>query len=35
MAPLGVPSMMAEHASQLYAHNILALLELILTEDGA
>jgi NAD(P) transhydrogenase subunit alpha len=34
LAPLNVPSTMAEHASQLYARNILALLELML-KDGA
>ncbi len=34
MAPLNVPSTMAEHASQLYARNIEALLELMLTDDG-
>jgi H+-translocating NAD(P) transhydrogenase subunit alpha len=27
-APLGLPSTMAEHASQLYARNVLALIEL-------
>src|SRR5947208_2087643 len=34
LAPLGVPSTMAEHASQLYARNIQALLGLMV-EDGA
>ncbi len=34
-APLNVPSTMAEHASQLYARNILALLELVTGEDNA
>jgi len=34
MAPLNVPSTMAEHASQLYARNIEALLGLMV-EDGA
>jgi NAD(P) transhydrogenase subunit alpha len=34
LAPLNVPSTMAEHASQLYARNIQALLELMI-EDGA
>jgi len=34
MAPLNVPSTMAEHASQLYARNIEALLGLMLTDDG-
>ena len=33
LAPLNVPSTMAEHASQLYARNVQALLELM-TEDG-
>ena len=34
MAPLNVPSTMAEHASQLYARNIKALLGLMISEDG-
>ncbi len=34
VAPLNVPSTMAEHASQLYSRNIQALLELMI-EDGA
>jgi NAD(P) transhydrogenase subunit alpha len=34
-APLNVPSQMAEHASQLYAKNVQALLELMTGEDGA
>ena len=34
IAPLNVPSTMAEHASQLYARNILALLELMISEEG-
>jgi NAD(P) transhydrogenase subunit alpha len=34
MAPLNVPSTMAEHASQLYARNIQALLDLMV-KDGA
>jgi H+-translocating NAD(P) transhydrogenase subunit alpha len=34
LAPLNVPSTMAEHASQLYSRNIQALLELMI-EDGA
>jgi H+-translocating NAD(P) transhydrogenase subunit alpha len=33
--PLNLPSSMAEHASQLYARNIAALLELMTGEDGA
>jgi NAD(P) transhydrogenase subunit alpha len=32
--PLNLPSSMAEHASQLYARNVLALLELMSGEDG-
>jgi proton-translocating NAD(P)+ transhydrogenase subunit alpha len=34
-APLNVPSLMAEHASQLYARNVQALLELMTGEDGS
>jgi H+-translocating NAD(P) transhydrogenase subunit alpha len=34
-APLNLPATMAEHASQLFARNLLALLELIVGEDGA
>ena len=34
LAPLNVPSTMAEHASQLYARNIQALLGLMVSEDG-
>jgi NAD(P) transhydrogenase subunit alpha len=34
-APLNVPSTMAEHASQLYARNIEALLGLMASEEGA
>src|SRR2546421_8551693 len=33
LAPLGVPSTLAEHASQLYARNVQSLLELML-KDG-
>jgi H+-translocating NAD(P) transhydrogenase subunit alpha len=33
-APLNVPSTMAEHASQLYARNIKALLGLMISEEG-
>jgi H+-translocating NAD(P) transhydrogenase subunit alpha len=32
--PLNLPSRMAEHASQLYARNVLALIELMTGEDG-
>jgi H+-translocating NAD(P) transhydrogenase subunit alpha len=35
VAPLNLPSSMAEHASQLFARNVLALLELFVGEDGA
>jgi NAD(P) transhydrogenase subunit alpha len=34
IAPLNVPSTMAEHASQLYAKNIESLLELMISEEG-
>jgi NAD(P) transhydrogenase subunit alpha len=34
LAPLNVPSTLAEHASSLYARNIEALLKLMLGEDG-
>ena len=34
VAPLNVPSTMAEHASQLYARNIQALLGLMVSEEG-
>jgi H+-translocating NAD(P) transhydrogenase subunit alpha len=33
--PLNLPSRMAEHASQLYARNVLSLIELMTGEDGA
>jgi len=35
LAPLDVPSTMAEHASQLYARNIQALLGLMISAEGA
>ena len=35
LAPLNLPSQMAEHASQLYARNVQSLLELMVGEDGA
>jgi NAD(P) transhydrogenase subunit alpha len=35
LAPLNVPSTMAEHASQLYARNIKSLLGLMISEDGS
>ena len=34
IAPLNVPSTMAEHASQLYARNIESLLGLMISEEG-
>lgn len=34
VAPLNLPSSMPEHASQLYARNVMALLELMVTEEG-
>jgi NAD(P) transhydrogenase subunit alpha len=34
LAPLNVPSTMAEHASQLYSRNIQALLGLMISESG-
>ncbi len=33
-SPLNLPATMPEHASQLYARNVLALLELMIGEDG-
>jgi H+-translocating NAD(P) transhydrogenase subunit alpha len=33
-APSNLPSSMAEHASQLYARNVMSLLELMTGEDG-
>ena len=33
-APLNLPAAMAEHASQLFARNVLALLELSIGEGG-
>ncbi len=35
VSPLNLPATMAEHASQLFARNVLALLELFVGEDGA
>jgi NAD(P) transhydrogenase subunit alpha len=35
VSPLNLPAGMAEHASQLFARNVLALLELFIGEDGA
>jgi NAD(P) transhydrogenase subunit alpha len=34
-APLNLPASMPEHASELYARNVVALLELMLDDDGA
>jgi NAD(P) transhydrogenase subunit alpha len=34
-SPLNLPASMAEHSSQLFARNVLALLELFVDEDGA
>jgi NAD(P) transhydrogenase subunit alpha len=34
VSPLNLPASMAEHASQLFARNVLALLELFVGEDG-
>jgi NAD(P) transhydrogenase subunit alpha len=34
VSPLNLPSSMAEHASQLFARNVLALLELLVDDDG-
>jgi NAD(P) transhydrogenase subunit alpha len=35
LAPLNVPSTMAEHASQLYGRNVQSLLGLMLSDEGA
>ena len=35
VSPLNLPATMPEHASQLFARNVLALLELLVGEDGA
>jgi NAD(P) transhydrogenase subunit alpha len=35
VSPLNLPASMAEHASQLFARNVLALLELLVGEDGS
>jgi NAD(P) transhydrogenase subunit alpha len=34
-APLNLPATMPEHASQLYARNVLSLIELLVDENGA
>ncbi len=35
VSPLNLPARMPEHSSQLFARNVLALLELLVGEDGA
>jgi H+-translocating NAD(P) transhydrogenase subunit alpha len=35
ISPLNLPASMAEHSSQLFARNVLALLDLIVGEDGS
>jgi H+-translocating NAD(P) transhydrogenase subunit alpha len=35
VSPLNLPAHMAEHSSQLFARNVLALLELFVAEDGS
>jgi NAD(P) transhydrogenase subunit alpha len=35
ISPLNLPASMAEHSSQLFARNVLALLELLVGEDGS
>jgi len=35
LAPLNLPATLPEHASALFARNVLALLELLVGEDGA
>jgi NAD(P) transhydrogenase subunit alpha len=35
VSPLNLPASMAEHSSQLFARNVLALLELFVGDDGA
>ena len=35
VSPLNLPASMPEHASQLFARNVLALLELLVGEDGS
>src|SRR5271167_2298529 len=35
VSPLNLPASMAEHSSQLFARNVLALLDLFVGEDGA
>jgi H+-translocating NAD(P) transhydrogenase subunit alpha len=35
VSPLNLPADMPEHSSQLFARNVLALLELMIGEDGS
>ena len=35
VSPLNLPAEMAEHSSQLFARNVLALLDLFVGEDGS
>jgi NAD(P) transhydrogenase subunit alpha len=35
ISPLNLPASMAEHSSQLFARNVLALLDLFVAEDGS
>jgi NAD(P) transhydrogenase subunit alpha len=35
VSPLNLPATMAEHSSQLFARNVLALLDLFVSEDGS
>ncbi len=35
VSPLNLPATMPEHSSQLFARNVLALLDLLIAEDGA
>ena len=35
VSPLNLPATMPEHAAQLFARNVLALLELLIGEDGS
>ena len=35
VSPLNLPAGMAEHSSQLFARNVLSLLELLIGEDGS
>ena len=35
VAPLNLPALMPEHSSALFARNVLALLELLVNDEGA